>query len=41
MTNKRFKKISPNGLSTVAFSLKISPTAAPTISATRRIIVDL
>lgn len=40
-TNKRFKKISPNGASIVAFSLKISPMTAPTIIATRRIIVDL
>ncbi len=41
MTNKRFKKISPSGFKIVAFSLKISPTTAPTIIESNKIIVDL
>ena len=41
ITNNRFKKISPNGLRIVAFSWNIIPTIAPTIIATKRIIVDL
>ena len=41
ITNKRFKNKSPNGLSIVAFSWNIIPTIAPTIIATKRIIVDL
>ena len=39
--NNRFRKISPNGCKIVAFSWNIIPTIAPTIIATRRIIVDL
>ena len=41
ITSKRFKNKSPNGLSIVAFSWNIIPTIAPTIIATKRIIVDL
>ena len=41
ITNNRFKKISPNGLRTVAFSWNTIPTIAPTIMATKSIIVDL
>ena len=41
ITNKRFKNKSPKGLSIVAFSWNIIPTIAPTIIATKRIIVDL
>ena len=40
-TSKRFKNKSPKGLKIVAFSWNIIPTIAPTIIATKRIIVDL
>ena len=41
ITNKRFKNKSPNGLNIVACSWNTIPTTAPTIIATKRIIVDL
>jgi hypothetical protein len=40
-TNKRFKKISPNGLSISVFSLNTKPTIAPIIIDASRIIVPL
>ena len=41
ITNNRFKNMSPKGCNIVAFSWNIIPTIAPTIIATKRIIVDL
>ena len=41
ITNNKFKNKSPSGFTIVAFSLKTIPTMAPTIIATKRIIVDL
>ena len=40
-TNNRFKNMSPKGCNIVAFSWNIIPTIAPTIIATKRIIVVL
>ena len=41
VTNNRFKNISPKGCNIVAFSWNITPMNAPTIIATKRIIVVL
>ena len=41
ITNNRFRKMSPKGCNLVAFSWNIIPTNAPTIIATKRIIVVL